>query len=89
MVRIPTTSTSTRKNVAKPSTINMPPKAGPACEFAYTAPPMAATRVAMLKWPKACEERRWRIGSSTISSVPITVRIVSGRKRIRSAALNP
>src|ERR1035437_7814674 len=50
---------------------------------------MAATRAAMLKWPKACDPRRWRIGSSTIISVPITVRIVSGRKRMRSEALNP
>ena len=30
MVRMPTTITSTRKNVANPSTISMPPKAGPA-----------------------------------------------------------
>src|ERR1039458_2175507 len=50
---------------------------------------MAASRAAMLKWPKACDPRRLRIGSSTISNVPITARIVSGRKRMRSEGLNP
>src|SRR5579872_1561300 len=35
-------------------------------------------------WPKALEERRWITGSRTMSSVPITVRMISGRKRTRS-----
>src|ERR1039457_3275607 len=89
MLRIPTTITSTRKYVAKPSTISMPPKAVPGLVWAYTAPPIAASNAKMLKWPKANEARLCRIGSSTISAVPITVRMISGRKRTRSVALAP
>src|ERR1035438_2694873 len=43
----------------------------------------------MLKWPKAWEARLCRTGSSTINAVPITVRMISGRKRTRSVALAP
>src|ERR1017187_7233077 len=89
MLRIPTTITSTRKYVAKPSTTSMPPNAVPGLVWAYTAPPIAASSAKMLKWPKAYEARLCRIGSSTINAVPITVRMISGRKRMRSVALAP
>src|ERR1039458_3729121 len=89
MLRIPTTITSTRKYVAKPSTISMPPKAVPGSLCAYTAPPIAASSAKMLKCPNAYEARLCRIGSSTINAVPITVRMISGRKRTRSVALAP
>src|ERR1039458_7252830 len=89
MVRIPTTITSTRKYVAKPSTISMTPNAVPGLVWAYTAPPMAAASAKMLKWPKAYEARLCRTGSSTINAVPITVRMISGRNRMRSVALAP
>src|ERR1019366_4566520 len=89
MLRIPTTITSTRKYVAKPSTISMPPQAVPGLVWAYTAPPIAASSAKMLKWPKANEARLCRIGSSTINAVPITVRMISGRKRMRSVAVAP
>src|ERR1039458_4061830 len=89
MVRMPTTITSARKNVAKPSTTIMPPKAGPSCVYAYTVAPSAATRATMLIWPKAFEDRLWSTGSRTIRSVPMTVRTISGRMRIRSAEVGP
>src|ERR1035441_5368905 len=89
MQRIPTTITSTRKYVAKPSTISMPPKAVPGSLCAYTAPPIAASSAKMLKCPNAYEARLCRIGSSTINAVPIAVRMISGRKRTRSVALAP
>src|SRR6266568_826608 len=41
-----------------------------------------------LMWPNAFDERRWITGSSTISSVPITMRMISGRKRRASCELN-
>src|SRR5690349_17130064 len=46
---------------------------------------MAASSDRMLRWPNALEERRCNTGSSTISTVPMMVRIISGRKRIMSA----
>src|SRR5437588_3705247 len=87
MVMIPTAITSTRKNVANPSTISMPPKAGPEWRYAHQAPPSAATRVSRLRWPKASDEPLWISGSSTIRSVPITIRMISGKKRMASREL--
>src|SRR5437879_7719320 len=87
MVRTHTTTTSTQESVAKPSTISMPPKAGPECRYAHHAPPSAATRVSRLRWPKACDEPLWIRGSSTIRSVPIMMRMISGKKRIASREL--
>src|ERR1039457_3792440 len=87
MVRMPTTITRTRKKVAKPSTMSMPPKAGPPMEYAWTLAPSAAASASREMWPKAFDERLWMSGSSTVSRVPMTVRMISGRKRRASCGL--
>jgi len=45
------TITSTRKKVAKPSTINMPPKAGPGLEAPAMATAIPAIKVSRVRWP--------------------------------------
>src|SRR3954454_11971998 len=89
IVRMPTARQSTRKKVANPSTISILPNAGPACWYAATDPAIAAASPSRLKCPNACDERLPMIGSSTINSVPIAVRMISGRKRIRSPGFIP
>src|SRR4249919_3008372 len=66
----------------------MPPNAGPPMVKAYTLAPRAANRANRLMCPKASDERLLIKGSSTISRVPITVRMISGRKRRASCGLN-
>src|SRR5689334_6485168 len=85
---MPTDITSTRKKVANPSTDSIPPNAAPACAaYALTEATIAAISANRLNVPKTGDERRCTRGSMTISSVPTTVRMISGRNRIRSAEL--
>src|ERR1019366_7450882 len=49
--------------------------------------PSAAASASWLRCPKAFDERLWRSGSSTIIKVPMTVRMISGRKRRASCGL--
>src|ERR1019366_6753974 len=49
--------------------------------------PSAGASASRLRCPKAFDERLWRSGSSTIIKVPITVRMISGRKRRASCGL--
>src|SRR5579875_1221854 len=84
---MPTTITSTRKNVAKPSTESNPPNAGPACAYAATEPNSAAIKASRLRFPNRADERRFTTGSRIMSSVAATVRISSGRNRTISPGL--
>src|SRR5215471_14164073 len=87
MVSIPTTITSARKKVVKPSMWSMPPKAGPGCALAKNVAPRAVASASRLRCPNTEEDRLRRIGSSTMSSVPAIVRMISGRKRRTSSEL--
>src|SRR5262245_35322959 len=84
---MPTTIQSTRKNVPKPSTTIMPPKAGPGSLYAMTEAPRAASNARIVMCPKTLEERLCRMGSNTIRKVPKMISRISGRKRRASCAL--
>src|ERR1035441_5319969 len=49
--------------------------------------PSAPASASRLRCPKALDARLWISGSSTIIKVPITVRMISGRKRRTSSGL--
>src|SRR5260370_20973285 len=84
---MPVPMTSTRKKVAKPSTISMLENAVPGFAYARTAPHSAATSPAIDKWPKKLLSPSPVSGSSNMISVPITVRMISGKTRTYSTPM--